>query len=139
MDLERALAFARSRHQGVLLTTKADGRPQASNVLYAFDGEAAEVSVTEDRTKTRNLRRDPRGALYVAGDDFSTWVVLEARAELSAVAAHLEDQVVEGLVAQYRRAAGEHPDWEEFRRTMVEQRRVLLRLRPHHAYGILRT
>jgi len=31
------------------------------------------------------------------------------------------------LVDYYRRAAGEHPDWDEYRAAMVEQRRVIVR------------
>ena len=36
---------------------------------------------------------------------------------------------VEALVVYYRRAAGEHPDWEEYRAVMVSDRRVLMALR----------
>ena len=149
MELTVALEMAREHNQGVLATVSSDGRPHLTNVLYSVaghpvtgdpgTGEAAEVSITDDRVKTRNIRRDPRVALHVNGDSFWEYVVLEARAELSPVAASTDDETVEGLVAMYRRIQGEHADWDEFRQAMVDQRRILLRLWPEHAYGIVRS
>ena len=37
-------------------------------------------------------------------------------------------QAMEGLVDYYRRAAGEHPDWDEYRAAMVTDKRVLIRI-----------
>jgi len=33
--------------------------------------------------------------------------------------------------------AGEHEDWEKYRRSMVAETRVVVRLRPKHAYGLI--
>jgi PPOX class probable F420-dependent enzyme len=138
VELADALAFARDRRQGVLTTLRSGGRPQLSNILFVMDGEGtASISVTDTRAKTRNLRRDPRASLYVAGDSFWSYVVLEGEADLTPVAAAPDDEVVEALVAMYRTAQGEHPDWNEYRRAMVEDGRLLIRLRPQHAYGQL--
>ena len=138
MELTTALEFVSSRNQGVLATIARGGQPHLTNILYSVASEIVEVSITDDRVKTRNLRRDPRVALHVVGDNFWQYAVLEARAELSEVAASSHDPTVENLVAMYRRIQGEHPDWDEFRQAMVSQRRILLRLRPERAYGILR-
>ena len=35
----------------------------------------------------------------------------------------------------YRSAAGEHPDWDEYRAVMVADRRVLLALHVERVYG----
>ncbi|MGH9090631.1 MAG: PPOX class F420-dependent oxidoreductase [Acidimicrobiales bacterium] len=138
MDLDHALAFARARSQGVLVTVAADGRPHLSNIVYrADDGGTVRVSITDSRVKTRNLRRDPRASLYVAGDSFWAYVVLDGTAELTPVAARPDDPVVDELVAMYRAISGEHPDWDEYRRAMVDDRRLVVRLRPGRAYGIL--
>jgi PPOX class probable F420-dependent enzyme len=139
METAAALAFARPRHQGVLVTLKRDGRPQLSNIAYALDeAGVARVSVTADRAKTANLRRDPRAALHVTRDDFWGYVVLEGTAELSAIAAEPGDATVEELVALYRAVRGEHPDWDDFRRAMVAERRLVVRLPVDHAYGLAR-
>lgn len=121
---------------GVLVTLKRDGRPQLSNVTYVFDGERIRVSLTDGRAKTKNLRRDPRASLYVDGPGGRSYVVLEGKAELSPVAADPYDDVVEDLVDYYRTASGEHPDWDEYRRAMVTDKRLVLSMTIDHAYGM---
>lgn len=144
MELDEALSFARRHSEGVLVTLRRDGRPQMSNILYRMDvyGRATEgtarISVTDSRAKTANLRRDPRASLYVPGGSFWSYLVLDGTVELSGVASDTDDEVVEELVALYRAVRGEeHPDWEEYRRVMVEERRMVARFRPSHAYGMV--
>jgi PPOX class probable F420-dependent enzyme len=133
----RMLEFVAQHHGGVLATIKSDGRPHLSNVGYAYDPETQlfRVSVTDDRVKTRNLRRDPRVTLHVASRDFWTWVAVEGTAELTPVATDPHDATVEDLITYYRGTAGEHPDWDEYRAAMVADRRLVVRFRPEHAYG----
>jgi PPOX class probable F420-dependent enzyme len=139
MDLAAALDFARVRRNGVLVTLKGDGRPQSSNVIYAVDGDdVVRVSVTADRAKTRNLQRDPRASIHVSADDFWSYVVLDGDADLTPVAAAPDDATVEELVALYRSLSGEHPDWDDYRAAMVRDRRLVVRFRPEHAYGLAR-
>jgi PPOX class probable F420-dependent enzyme len=136
----RMLAFVAENRWGVLATIKRDGRPQLSNVGYAYDRDAdlIRVSVTADRVKTRNLERDPRVTLHVASKDFWTWVAVEGTAELTPVAADPHDATVEELVTYYRGVSGEHDDWDDYRAAMVIDRRRVVRFRPEHAYGQIR-
>jgi PPOX class probable F420-dependent enzyme len=135
---DKLLALIADNSLGVLATLKRDGRPQLSNVTYHFDPRALtiEVSVTEPRAKTRNLRRDPRASLLVSSEDGWSYAVAEGDAVLSAPAASADDETVESLVSLYRNVAGEHPDWDEYRRAMVVDRRVLLALPIAHLYGM---
>lgn len=135
---DKLLALIADNSLGVLATVKRDGRPQLSNVTYHFDPRALtiEVSVTEPRAKTRNLRRDPRASLLVSSEDGWSYAVAEGDAVLSAPAAAQDDDTVESLVALYRAVAGEHPDWDDYRRAMVVDRRVHLRLPISHLYGM---
>jgi PPOX class probable F420-dependent enzyme len=138
MELSAALDFARDHRRGVLVTLKRDGRPQLSNVAYALGADGvARMSITEDRAKTKNLRRDPRASLHVTRDDFYAYAVLEGDVELSPVASAPDDATVDELVEQYKVIAGEHDDWDAFRAAMVADRRLVARLRPTHAYGML--
>ena len=121
---------------GVLVTIKRDGRPQLSNVTYVFDGTRVRVSLTDGRAKTKNLRRDPRASLYVDGPRGRSYVVLEGKADLSPVAAEPYDAVVEDLVDYYRIASGEHPDWDEYRAVMVQDKRLMFSMTVDHAYGM---
>lgn len=135
---DKLLALIADNSLGVLATIKRDGRPQLSNVTYHFDPRTLviEVSVTEPRAKTRNLRRDPRASLLVSSDDGWSYAVAEGDAVLSAPATAPDDATVESLVGLYRSIAGEHPDWDEYRQAMVVERRVLVRLPIGHLYGM---
>ncbi|MCV7100697.1 PPOX class F420-dependent oxidoreductase [Mycobacterium palustre] len=135
---DKLLAVISGNSLGVLATIKRDGRPQLSNVRYYFDPRrvAVQVSITEPRAKTRNLRRDPRASILVDADDGWAYAVAEGIAELTPPAAAPGDETVEALVALYRNIAGEHPDWDEYRRAMVTDRRVVLTLPIAHVYGM---
>jgi len=138
MELPHALDFVRQHRNGVLVTQKRDGRPQLSNILYAVgDDGVVRISITADRAKAKNLARAPLASLHVTREDFYAYVVLEADVELSAVALRPDDEAAEELVALYRAMIGEHDDWDAYRRAMVDDRRVMARLRPTHAYGML--
>jgi PPOX class probable F420-dependent enzyme len=137
MELASALAFAAEKHRGVLVTIKSDGRPQLSNIAYRLDGDTFDVSITADRAKYANLRRDPRASIYVTQDDFWAYVVYEGDAALTPVAADPHDATVDLLVETYRAMAGEHPDWDEYRQAMVDDKRLVVRLKATRAYGML--
>jgi PPOX class probable F420-dependent enzyme len=131
------LNFLAKNTWGVLATVKSDGRPHVSNVGYFYEPEAqlVRVSVTADRAKTRNIRRDPRVTLHVASKDFWTWIAVEGTAELTPVAADPHDDTVEELITYYRGINGEHDDWDDYRAAMVRDRRLVVRFRPEHTYG----
>ncbi len=135
---DKLLAVIAGNSLGVLATIKGDGRPQLSNVTYHFDPRTlvVQVSITEPRAKTRNLRRDPRASILVSSDDGWSYAVAEGNAILSPPAAAPDDDTVEALIALYRNVAGEHPDWDDYRRAMVTDRRVLLTLPISHVYGM---
>src|ERR1700738_422027 len=82
---DKLLAVIADNSLGVLATVKRDGRPQLSNVSYYFDARnvAVQVSVTEPRAKTRNLRRDPRASLLVSSDDGWSYAVAAGAAQLA--------------------------------------------------------
>ena len=135
----RMLTFVASHAWGVLATVKRDGRPQLSNVGYAYDDEEQlfRISITDSRAKTRNLRADPRVTLHVASKDFWTWVAVDGTADLTPVAADPHDDTVEELISYYRGINGEHENWDEYRAAMVADRRLVVRFRPEHTYGQL--
>ena len=124
---DELLDFARPRHNAILLTTRADGTPQASPVTCGVD-EAGRIVIATypSRAKTRNARRNPRASALILSDDFGgPWVQIDGTAEVI----DLPD-AVEPLVDYYRSIAGEHPDWAEYRAAMVAQGKSLLRVTP---------
>lgn len=142
MEISHAIDFIRDKPNGILIALKADGRPQSSNIAYTVatdddGGDVILISVTDGRAKTNNLRRDPRASLHVNRDDFWAYAVIEADVELTPVAADPHDDTVDQLVEYFRAVAGEHDNWDEYRQAMVDDRRLLLKLRPTHAYGMV--
>lgn len=137
MDTTALHDLVASKQQGVLVTLKRDGRPQLSNVAYVLgDDDVIRISVTADRAKTANLRRDPRASLHVTRDDFYAYAVVEGTATLLPEAEDPHDATVDALVAYYRAVAGEHDDWDEYRRAMVTDRRLVVELPAEHLYGM---
>jgi PPOX class probable F420-dependent enzyme len=124
---EGLLDFIRPRHHAIVITERADGRPQASPVTCGVDEDGRIVVATYPaRAKTRNARRDPRVSVVVLSDDFGgPWVQVDGDAEVIDVPA-----AVEPLVGYYRAIAGEHPDWAGYRAAMLRQGKSLLCVTP---------
>jgi PPOX class probable F420-dependent enzyme len=122
---------------GVLATIKSNGLPQLSPVTPYFDQDAGViyVSMTDGRAKTANLRRDPRAALEVTSPDGWAWATAEGPVKLTGPGSDPHGPEVEALVDYYRSAAGEHPDWDEYRSVMVSDRRVLMVMTVERVYG----
>jgi PPOX class probable F420-dependent enzyme len=130
VDLDRAREFIRNHHRAVLATFRADGRLQMSPVAVAVDDAGrAVVSSRETAMKVKNLRRDPRMSLCVLSDEwYGEWVYVDGRAEIVSL-----PDAMEPLIGYYRRVAGEHPDWDDYRAAMERERRVVVRIELEHA------
>ena len=139
MEISEAIEWAAERSLGVLITIRSDGRPQSSDIVYDLDEGAFVVSVTEGRAKTANLRRDPRAVLHVSDGGSWSYVSFDGTVELLPTAAAPGDATCDALVQYYERVTGKpHPDWEEYRRAMVDERRLVVRFIPRAATGMIR-
>jgi PPOX class probable F420-dependent enzyme len=125
MDIAVAQQFLREHENAVLVTWRRDGRLQMSPVTVGLDAAGrAIISSRETAYKVRNLRRDPRAVLCVFVEAFTgPWVQIEGTAEVVS-----GPEAVEPLVDYYRRLAGEHPDWDDYRRVMLTEYRALIRI-----------
>ena len=105
---------------GVALS--ADG---LSPVAVGLDDEGRVIiSTRETAMKVKNLRRRPRAWLCVITERFfGDWAQVEGEVEIVAL-----PEAMELLVEYYRSVSGEHPNWDEYRQAMVDQRRVILRI-----------
>ena len=124
-DRERLLEFLRPRHHAILMTTRKDGRPQASPNTCGVDTEGRIViSTYPERAKAYNVRRDPRVSVCVLSDEFGgAWVQVDGVAEVLDL-----PEALEPLVEYFRVISGEHPDWDEYRQAMREQGKSLIRV-----------
>lgn len=111
MDIAQATAWASDRSLAVLITIRADGRPQSSDIVYDLDGGTFVISVIEGRAKTANLRRDPRAVLHVSDASSWSYVSFDGAVELSPTASSPGDATCDALVRYYERVTGKpHPD-----------------------------
>ena len=119
--------FVRPRHHAVLVTTRADGAPQASPVTCGLDTSGRIViSTYPKRAKAVNARRRPQVSVLVLSDDFGdAWIQVDGTAEVIDM-----PEALNGLVEYYRVIAGEHPDWAEYRAAMTRQGKSLIRVTP---------
>ena len=124
MDTDEARRFIEQNHRAVLCTFRGDGRPQMSVVLAVVDDEGrVAISSRETAYKVRNLRRDPRASLCVLSEDSWSWIQVEGTATIVSL-----PEAMDALVDHYRRAAGEHPNWDDYRAAMERERRVVVRI-----------
>lgn len=130
VDIHDLLAFVRPRHRMVLITARADGRPQASPVTGGVDNAGRIViSTYPERAKVRNARSRPDVSVVVLSDDWDgPWVQVDGTAEVLDV--EVGPATLDAFVEYYRNIAGEHPDWDEYRQAMLDQRKALLRITP---------
>ncbi|MEW2328954.1 PPOX class F420-dependent oxidoreductase [Micromonospora chersina] len=125
VDRDALIEFLRPRHRVVLMTTRADGRPQSSPVSCGVDADGRLViSTYPERAKVTNIRRDPRVSACVLSDDWNgPWVQVDGTAEVLDL-----PEALEPLVEYFRSISGEHPDWDEYRAAMLKQGKSLIRV-----------
>ncbi len=130
--------FLATNHNAVLSTFRRNGAAQLSIVTAGpYDGAAA-FTTTANRAKHVNLTRDPRCTLLVSHDQWRPFLVLEGNAEVLSSDNTDAEALRVAFRDVFRAAAGkEHPDWDEYDRVMVEDRRVIVIVRPEHVYGTL--
>ena len=125
VDRDGLLEFLRPRHHAILMTTRKDGRPQASPNTCGVDGEGRIViSTYPDRVKATNVRRNPQVSVCVLSDEFGgAWVQVDGTAEVLDL-----PEALEPLVDYFRGISGEHPNWDEYRDAMKKQGKSLIRI-----------
>jgi PPOX class probable F420-dependent enzyme len=122
---DQAREFVARNHQAVMVTLRSGGGLQTSPVTVGIDSDGKVViSSRETAYKVRNLRRRPTATLCVFTDTFfGPWIQIDGTTEIVPL-----PQAMDRLIDYYRRISGEHPDWDDYRRAMVDQQRVLIRL-----------
>jgi PPOX class probable F420-dependent enzyme len=124
VDRAEVEEFVRTRHHGVVMTTRRDGRPQLSPVTMGVADGAILVATYPSRAKVANVRRTGTASVLVLSDEFNgAWVQVDGPAEVVDL-----PEAEDGLVEYFRVISGEHPDWDEYRRAMRDQGKCLIRI-----------
>ena len=120
---EGVRALAKGRNFAALTTLLPGGQPMTHVMWVDCDDEHVVINTETHRQKAKNIRRDPRVSVCVMSEDFWNWIQVDGTATVVSL-----PEAMEPLVEYYRAVAGEHPDWDDYRRAMEDQRRVLLRI-----------
>jgi PPOX class probable F420-dependent enzyme len=125
VELDAARQFIREHHHAILAAYRRAGPVQMSPVVVGIDEAGrAVVSTREPLYKVRHLRKDPRVSLCVFENSFfGKWIQIDGTAAILSL-----PDAMEPLVDLYRSVAGEHSDWDDYRRAMIAEERVLIRI-----------
>lgn len=133
MDLQAALNFISDHDRTVISTRRRDGRPQMSPVNSGLVDGTICISSRAPLAKVRNIRRDPEvSVLIFTKQFFGSWVQVDGRADIVD-----QPEALDLLETVYRTIAGEHPDWDEYRQAMIRDERVVIRIHPERASGVI--
>jgi PPOX class probable F420-dependent enzyme len=83
-----------------IATLMPDGSPQVTQVWVDTDGEHILVNTSQDRQKTRNVKRDPRVALNVV-DPNDAWRIANIRGRVVEVTTEGADELIDQLAQKY--------------------------------------
>ena len=133
---ENVRQFATETHRGVLTTFRRNGAAQMSIISCGPFRDGVAFTVTEDRAKLANVRKDPRCSLLVSRESWWGFAVLEGRAQVLSAGNTDAEELRLALRDVYRAASGqEHPNWDEYDQAMRDDRRSVIIVVPEHIYG----
>ncbi len=141
MDLsEHDLDFLRKHHAAAMITVAEGGLPKVARVAVALVDGQLWSSGTQDRVRTKRLRRDPRCTLYVHDPGFA-WLALETTVTIlegpDAAQQNLRlFREMQGRPSGPLSWFGNDLEEEAFLRTMVDEQRLIYEFEVHHAYGL---
>ncbi|MGH2756903.1 MAG: pyridoxamine 5'-phosphate oxidase family protein [Actinomycetota bacterium] len=129
--MDKVRAFLEKHHGAIMVTTRADGSPHVARVGIGLVDGKLWSSGRQPAVRTKHVRRDPRGALFVLGDDPWNWLGLDCNIHI------LDGDDAPQLNLQlYRALRGEPEDLEEYLEAMVKEQRLIFEFEITRAYGM---
>ncbi len=120
-------------HQlAILGTGKRDGSPQLSTINYRYDGAHIFISVTSDRAKWKNTRRQPKVALLIP--DGRKQLVIYGTVE-GIPGGPERDAAIASIRAAMGNPLAPDADMAEFSKQLDEAKRVVLKITPEQVFG----
>ena len=124
-EIDDAIAFVRDHRRAVVATARPGGGIELTPAILAVDDDGTVLmSSREGVAKVENIRREGRAKFLVIDEErFGRSIQLEGEATVISM-----PDALPALEGYYRRAAGEHPDWGEYRAAMEAEQRVIVRV-----------
>ena len=128
---DKVRKFLEDHHDAVMTTTRKDGTPHVARIGVGLVDGKLWSSGTQDRVRTKHLRRDPRSTLFVFGDNRWNWLGLETTVTI------LDGPDAPQLNLElYRTLAGEPDDVKEYLEAMLKEKRLIYEFQPTRSYGM---
>ena len=128
---DKVRRFLENNHDAVMTTTKKDGTPHVARIGVALVDGKLWSSGTQDRVRTKHLRRDNRSTLMVFGANRYEWMGLETTVTI------LDGPDAPQLnLKLYRTLAGEPDDVDEYLAAMVSEKRLIYEFEVGKSYGM---
>ena len=130
--------FAGKNHNGVLTTFRKSGAGQMSIITCGPVTTGIGFSSTLEKAKIINLARDNRCTLLISSPDWRQYIVIEGHAKIYHPELSDPEELRLLLRDIYTSASGkDHPNWEEFDRVMVADRRVGIIVESENHYSAI--
>jgi PPOX class probable F420-dependent enzyme len=121
---EAAQKLLREPNFAHLATIMPDGSPQVTAVWVDFDGKYILVNTAEGRRKPNNIRRDPRVAIDVIGQ--------QEPYNMATVRGRVVDVTYEGADDHIDKMAKKYLGQDKYPFRAPGERRVILKIEPEH-------
>src|SRR6266850_2753374 len=126
MEIVDAQKFLQQNHRACIAVRQKDGWPQMTFVSPGIDPQGRVIITSRGTTyKIKHLRRDPRVSMLIFGDQYSgsKFVQIHGTAEIIELPAAMDM-----LIYWYKQVRGEHKNWEEYKKRMADEKRVIIRV-----------
>ena len=126
MDLETARKFLQENHRACIAVRQKDGWPQMTLVTPGIDTQGRVIMTSRGTTyKVKHIRRDPRVSMLIFGEQYSgsKFVQIHGSAEIVD-----QPEAMDTLVYWYKQVRGEHKNWDEYKKQMQDEKRVIIRV-----------
>jgi hypothetical protein len=143
---EEQQRFLDSNHSAAMIVPRSTGAPHAVRVATAVVGGKIWSSGTQDRLRTRLLRRDPRSTLFIFGSGngyltLETTVMLLEGADVPELSLRLFQTMQAGMQppppSGHLMWFGQPLSFDEFRQRMIDEQRLIYQFEVERAYGLI--
>jgi len=126
MEIVDAQKFLQQNHRACIAVRQKDGWPQMTFVSPGIDPQGRVIITSRGTTyKIKHLRRDPRVSMLIFGEQYSgsKFVQIHGAAEIIEQSAAMDM-----LIYWYKQVRGERKNWEEYKKRMADEKRVIIRV-----------
>ena len=126
MEIAQAKAFLQQNHRACIAVRQKDGSPQMTLVTPGIDAQGRVLMTSRGTTyKVKHIRRDPRVSMLIFGEQYSgsKFVQIHGTAEIID-----QPEAMDGLIYWYKQVRGEHKNWDDYKKQMQDEKRVIIRV-----------